>query len=78
MSSVFTLFGELKADTGAFERSLKAAETRLKSTDAALDKTIAASNRLGDTIATVGRRYEKLGEGISLQNRSLPIYCAVR
>lgn len=71
MPSAFTLFGELRIDTGAFEGSLLNAEKRLKGVDKELDKTIASSNKLGDTSATVARRYEKLSEGIAHQNARL-------
>jgi hypothetical protein len=56
------------ADTAAIDKSLNSISSRLKSVDSELDKTVAASNKLGDSSATVARRYEKLGEGIALQN----------
>lgn len=71
MPSVFQLSGDLEARTTAFQKSLQDADTRLKATDANLNKVIASSNRLGDTSATVARRYEKLSEGIALQNTRL-------
>ncbi|HTK38058.1 MAG TPA: hypothetical protein VL325_06155, partial [Pyrinomonadaceae bacterium] len=68
MPPVFTLFGELKADTSAFERSLKDADARLKGAQVELAKTEAKSKSLGDTSATVSRRYEKLSEAIGASN----------
>jgi hypothetical protein len=59
----------LKSDK--LEAGLKVADARLEKTDALLDKVIATSNRLGDTSATVGRRYEKFGEGIEAQRQRL-------
>lgn len=50
---------------------MKAADDRLKSVDQALDRTIAASNKLGDTSATVARRYDKLNDGLRLQRQRL-------
>jgi hypothetical protein len=71
MPSVFDLFGTISLDTRNFENSVRQVESRLKNADAQLDKTISTSNRLGDTSATVGRRYEKLSEGIETQRQRL-------
>jgi hypothetical protein len=69
--NAFTLFGEIKADTGAFEKSLYDSNKRLLETEKALDKVVDKSIELGDTSATVGRRYEKLNEQIAAQKTRL-------
>jgi hypothetical protein len=71
MPSAFTLFGELRADTSAFDRSLAAADARLVKTRQELEKTEGASKAIGDTSATVARRYEKLNEQIGFQRSRL-------
>lgn len=71
MASVFDIFGEIDLKTNAFDGSIRGVVSKLKSADAALDSTIARSNKLGDTSATVARRYEKLAEGIQAQRNKL-------
>lgn len=71
MASVFDLFGTLDFKTGTFENSAKHVAARLQGLDSQLDKTIASSNKLGDTSATVARRYDKLSEGIDRQRQKL-------
>ena len=55
MAAVFTLFGELKADTGAFKNSLRDAEARLKATERAIEQTEAKAKKIGMTSATTAR-----------------------
>jgi hypothetical protein len=71
MASIFDIFGEIDLKTGGFEGSISKVVSRLKNADSALDSTIARSNKLGDTSATVARRYEKLSEGIRAQRDRL-------
>lgn len=71
MPSVLDLFGELGLKTDSFDRSLKGSVAQMKAADAQLDKVISGSNKLGDTSATVARRYEKLTEGITRQKQRL-------
>jgi hypothetical protein len=71
MASIFDIFGEIDLKTGGFEGSISKVVSRLKNADSALDSTIARSNKLGDTSATVARRYEKLSEGIKAQRDRL-------
>jgi hypothetical protein len=71
MASVFDIFGSINLETGAFDGALQRSVGRLKAADAALDSTIARSNKLGDTSATVARRYEKLSEQIQVQRNKL-------
>lgn len=71
MPSVLDLFGELGLKTDQFDRTLKGSVAQMKAADAQLNKVIAVSNKLGDTSATVARRYEKLSDGIATQRRRL-------
>lgn len=71
MPSIFSLFGELGLKSDQLEAGLKRADARLQSTDANLNKVISTSNKLGDTSATVARRYEKIGEGIETQRQRI-------
>src|SRR3954468_6651305 len=71
MPSVFDLFGTISLDTRAFDGSIKHVSTQLNTADAQLDKVISTSNKLGDTSATVTRRYEKFGESIEAQKQKL-------
>lgn len=65
MAAVFTLFGELKADTGAFKNSLRDAEARLKATERAIEQTEAKAKRIGQTSATTARSFEKMNERVA-------------
>lgn len=71
MPDIFDIAGSIILESNAFQGSVRAAESRLKGLDSALDSTIAKSNKLGDTSATVARRYEKLAEGIKAQRDRL-------
>lgn len=71
MASVFDIFGSINLETRAFDGSLQGVVSKLKGADKALDSTISKSNKLGDTSATVARRYEKLSEGIQAQRNKL-------
>ena len=65
MAAVFTLFGELKADTGAFKNSLRDAEARLKATERAIEQTEAKAKKIGMTSATTARSFEKMNEKVA-------------
>ncbi|MBK8150859.1 MAG: hypothetical protein IPK58_22310 [Acidobacteria bacterium] len=71
MASAFTLFGELKADTGAFKNSLRDAEARLKATQTNLTQTEQRARSLGITTATSARGFDKLSEQLNKARRSL-------
>lgn len=71
MPSVFDIFGEINLESSAFENSLRSVDAKLRATDATLDQTIARSNKLGDTSATVARRYDRLSESIKVQRQRL-------
>lgn len=58
-------------DTNAIDKAVEAYKNKLKELDARLDKTVSASNKLGDSSATVARRYEKLSESIQLNRQRL-------
>lgn len=62
MASAFTIFGELKADTRAFENSLRDAEARLKATKKAIDDTEKRAEGLGKTTAVSARGFDKMRE----------------
>lgn len=69
MPSVFTLFGELKADTASFEAALRAADARLKATEREIARTEERARGLGQTSAVTARHYQKLTEQVA-QNRA--------
>jgi hypothetical protein len=71
MPETFDIFGEINLESRAFQGSIKHVVGSLQAADKELDKTIAKSNKLGDTSATVARRYEKLAEGIKAQRDRL-------
>jgi hypothetical protein len=71
LPNVFDLFGTISLDTRDFDGSIKHVSTQLNTADAQLDKVISTSNKLGDTSATVGRRYEKFSESIEAQKQKL-------
>lgn len=71
MPSVLDLFGELGLKTDKFDRTLQGSLAQMKAADAQLNKVISSSNKLGDTSATVARRYEKLSDGIATQKHRL-------
>jgi hypothetical protein len=55
MPNAFTLFGELRADTAAFERSLQRADREIKQTERNLTQLEAKTKAFGVTSATTGR-----------------------
>lgn len=72
MPSILDLFGTLEIKGAeSSDRSLKGVLDRARDADVQLNKVIATSNKLGDTSATVARRYEKLGEGVGKATRLL-------
>jgi hypothetical protein len=71
MASVFTLFGELKADTSSFTNSLRQAEDRLRATEGAIAKTEQRSRGLGNTTAVGSRQFEKYNERLNQQRNIL-------
>jgi TP901 family phage tail tape measure protein len=71
MSAVFTLFGELKADTGDFTKNLLNAERVLENAETALTKTEQKAKELGATTATTGRGFEKMNEKLQDTHRKL-------
>lgn len=71
MPSILDLFGELDLKNDSFNRKLKSSVDQMQAADSQLNKVISSSNKLGDTSATVARRYEKLSQGIALQNTRL-------
>jgi hypothetical protein len=62
MPSVFSIFGELKADTAQFQNSLRAADALLTKTAGNIDKHAQGAINLGKTTAVTARSYEKLQE----------------
>jgi methyl-accepting chemotaxis protein len=62
MPSVFSIFGELKADTAQFQNSLRAADALLTKTAGNIDKHAQGAVNLGKTTAVTARSYEKLQE----------------
>jgi len=71
LPSIFSLYGTLKADTKDFENSLKRADQQLSETRNRLNSVEKASIALGDTSATVARRYDKLNFQIIQQRERL-------
>lgn len=71
MPSVFTLFGELKADTKSFENSMRAAERDLKRVEREIDSTEKRANSLGKTSAVTARSFEKLRENVAKSRTQL-------
>jgi len=61
----------LERDAANYSATQRKLEADLARVSVSLDKVVLSSNRLGDTSATVARRYEKLSEGIALQNARL-------
>lgn len=66
--SAFTLFGELQADTKAFQNSLRDADTRLKETTKLLANVERGAEHVGDTTATTARKFGKLEEQVQAAN----------
>lgn len=62
MVNAYTLFGELKANTTQFEKSLRDAENRLQATEKAITKQEQRAVSLGKTTAVTARGYQKLNE----------------
>ena len=71
MPSILSLFAELGLKSDQFDKALDGSIGKMRTADAQLDKVISTSNKLGDTSATVARRYEKLNDGIALQAKRL-------
>jgi hypothetical protein len=71
MPSIFEIYGELGLKSDKLEAGLTRVDGRLKSAQVELGKTEAKSKLLGDTSATVSRRYEKLSEAIGANNSRL-------
>lgn len=65
MPSVFQLWGELRADTNSFEQQMLRAESRLKATDNAIERTAKSARDLGQTSAVTARGFEKLNEKVA-------------
>lgn len=70
MANAFTLFGSLKADTGAFERAMKSSDRLVSEVGRDIDQTAGKAVKLGLTSATTARQFEKLNERL-LTNRNL-------
>lgn len=62
--NAFSLFGDLKVGTSAFENSLHEAEVRLNQTQRAIQDTEKSAERMGKTTATVARNFEKLNDTV--------------
>lgn len=71
MSSAYTIFGELRADTSQFQSALRQAEDRLKSTERAITATENRAKSLGQSSAVSARGYEKLNDAIGTQREKL-------
>lgn len=71
MASAFVLFGELKADTRAFERSLYDADVALNQTAQAINKAEDRAQSLGKTSATTARQFEKMRETLKQQTQTV-------
>ena len=76
MPSAFVLFGELKADTNSFKNSLRDAETRLKTTEAAISKTETRAKSLGQSTNVTARSYEKLRDVLNTAKQKLDLTSA--
>lgn len=60
--NVFTLFGELKADTRNFEAALIRADKEIKDTEKNLERLERKAKTFGQTSAVTARSHEKFGE----------------
>jgi TP901 family phage tail tape measure protein len=71
MPSVFTLWGELKADTKAFERSMYDSDVALNTLNKSIEDTEQKAKQIGDTSATTARKFEKLTDAVKQQRQRL-------
>jgi TP901 family phage tail tape measure protein len=69
MANTFTLFGELKADTGAFERSLLQADKLLSDTAKAIGTVEQQAQNVGKTSAATARQFEKFNDTVNTQRQ---------
>jgi TP901 family phage tail tape measure protein len=69
MGNVFSLYGELKADTKAFEASLLRADALLEDTAHAISITESQARKAGLTSATSARQFEKLNDAVLQQQK---------
>lgn len=61
-TNVYSLFGELRADTSQFQKSLRDAQARLTSANQNLAKTEQQAKDVGKATAVTGRQFEKFKE----------------
>jgi hypothetical protein len=71
MASVFTLFGELKADTRQFEGALHRAEAELSQTSKSIDALEKKSQNLGKTTSVSGRQFEKFNDTVKSSRQKM-------
>lgn len=71
MSNAFSLWGELKADTGKFESSMRSSQNLLESVSKAVTSTESRAVSLGKTTATTSRQFERFNEVLSAQQKKL-------
>lgn len=69
--NVFTLWGELKADTRSFDAALIRADREIKSTEQSLSRLENSTKRYGASSATVARQQEKLNEAVAATKKRL-------
>lgn len=65
MANVFTLWGELKADTRNFEQALIRADKEIQQTEKNLSRLEAQTKKFGNTSAVTARQQEKIGEQLA-------------
>lgn len=64
MANAFTLFGELKADTGNFKNSLRDADRALEATRHHIQSVEGKASDLGKNTAVTGRAFDKLRNNV--------------
>src|SRR4051812_40728777 len=69
MANVFSLYGELKADTKAFEDSLLRANDLLDDTAHAISVVESQARLVGNTSATTARQFEKFNDAVQQQQK---------
>jgi len=70
-TSVYTLFGELKADTGEFKSPMKSADAQLHQVNGTIDDVEQKAETLGRTTDSSARGFDRMREAVNTANARL-------
>lgn len=73
MESLYTLFGELKADTSEFKSAMKSAHAQLHGVKGSIDEVEDRAQQLGKTTAVSARGFERMREAVASAEQKLKL-----